>query len=75
MSIQPANWDGARIRELRVRAGLSQSGLATAINRLTGMHANRHTVSRWECGPIAPGPYARLALDAIERDVDGTARP
>ena len=68
MSIQPANWDGTRIRDLRVRAGLSQAALAAAINQLTGMHANRHVGCRWERGTVTPSPYVRLALDAIEQE-------
>ena len=50
---------GARIRELRVKAGQSQEGLARAIE------ANTSDVSRWERGEVAPRakPLARLAIE------------
>jgi transcriptional regulator with XRE-family HTH domain len=54
---------GSRLRELRVRAGLSQSELATVLGRQQG------TVSSWEAGRRAPG------LDDLVAIADALAIP
>lgn len=69
MTHQPTDWDGARIRQLRIRAGLSQAQLAEAINSRAGTRVHRHAVSRWESGHVRPSLYARVILDTLDQEV------
>ena len=54
---QPSDWDGKRVRDLRIRLGMSQTELAAAINTQTGMRVHRHAVSRWESDEVQPSAY------------------
>jgi transcriptional regulator with XRE-family HTH domain len=61
---------GARLRQWRERAGLSQAQLAGACG------LSRYQVSRWETGDTKPAPWALKHLvaglaDALDRPIDG----
>lgn len=51
------------IKNLRQRLGLSQQGLADAINEIDPLlRADRNIVSRWERGKNTPTPHYQAAL-------------
>ena len=64
---------GARIRELRLRAGLSQSDLAKLC------YVSRQTVSNWECARTLPDveslPLVAEALDVTISELLGESAP
>jgi len=51
------------VKELRVKLGLSQEGLA----RMLGVSFN--TVNRWEAGKAKPSPLARISLEKLAKEV------
>lgn len=60
---------GPLISELRVDAGLSQSGLADRLNEITGKAHTRWDISRWENGrriPVGDVPALAVALNVPE---------
>ena len=53
---------GERMREARLRAGLSQVKLAAILG------ITQNDVSRWECGRVTPGPHYRARIsEALDR--------
>jgi transcriptional regulator with XRE-family HTH domain len=54
------------LRDLRIRRGLSQEGLAAAVRRAGWGSCDRRTVQRWESGQTASPQYgARRALESV----------
>jgi transcriptional regulator with XRE-family HTH domain len=63
-------FSGARLREWRERAGLSQEALADKCG------LTRFQISRWETGETKPAPWALKPLvaglaDALDRPIEG----
>jgi transcriptional regulator with XRE-family HTH domain len=59
---------GAEVKALRDRLRLSQEQFAGELRKINPAIApNRHTVSRWEAGNVAPSTDAVLAMEALRR--------
>ncbi len=69
MSEVAAPWDGARVRALRSRLGLTQAGLAAALG------VRQQTVSEWETGQYRPRGASVRLLELAEAgpSTDGAA--
>lgn len=56
----------SEIHDIRIRLGLSQQGLADAINEIDPLlRADRNIVSRWERGKNTPTPHYQAALKIL----------
>lgn len=54
------------IKEIRERLGLSQQGLADAVNAVDPLlRADRNIVSRWERGLFKPNAHYQAALRKV----------